>query len=204
MAKEATKQNMDKLVDFIKRIDNNDVFPIDSPDSVYWLCKAISCALSDAITSKLENNFLDYEKQLQLSVDYLTKAADCAKQETQRNDVAGDLPNVTELFAFSPRIEPWATLIENKITKEKEKYGGEYAEAFASGFLKEFRTLRTNFGFEESADFDTINSIATLKKIFKNMLFMLNYEEDSASATYQSMILDFAPYLCNFKIDQNK
>lgn len=173
----------------------------DSSNSVAWLRATMLSIMSDAIRYKQENDLWRYAHALEVSAENLGYAADFAKKEAVEKLFQNDTPNIKALYESMPKIEPLATLIQNKIEETQKDYGAKQADGLAKVFLKEFQTLETRYGLSREVNFNLLTEIGYLKRTFLNFKQALNsYGSCLESLTLDDIFLEVLPYLNKLEI----
>ena len=177
----------------------------DISNSVAWLRAAMLSIVTDAVTYKQENDLWRYARALEEAAKNLEHAADYAKKEAEEKLSQNDIPNIKALYESMPKIEPLATLIQNKIEETQKTYGAKQADGLARVFLKEFRTLENRYGLSREANFNLITERDYLKRIFLNFKQALNsYGSCLESLTSDDIFLEVLPYLNKLEIKSEK
>ena len=133
-------------------VDIEGIQRADCSDSVAWLRAALMSIMQDVITYKRTKNYREYADALKEAADKLSAAAKAAKNEAEADEERKNLntPNIRALHEAMPKIEPWSTLIQNKVNEVLKYRGVEDAEHLAKYFHKEFRLLKARYGLSET------------------------------------------------------
>jgi|GEM_PF-6231384 len=177
----------------------------DSSNSVAWLRAVMLSIVVDAVAYKQENDLWRYARALEEAAKNLEYAVEHAKKEAEEKFSQNDTPNIKALYESMPKIEPLATLIQNKIEETQKIYGAKQADGLAKVFLKEFRTLETRYGLSGEASFNLLTEIGYLKRIFLNLKQALDsYASCLENLTPGDIFLEVLPYLNKLEIKSEK
>lgn len=188
-------------------VDIEGIQRADCSDSVAWLRAALMSIMKDVITYKRTKNYREYAGALKEAADQLSAAAKAAKNEAEADEERKNLntPNIRalhEAMEAIPEIEPWSTLIQNKVNEVLKYRGVEEAEHLAKYFHKEFCLLKTRYGLSKIPDFSSKRERTYIETTFRNIWLGLN-SYDSSLITYESegtMFWAFLPYLSKLEL----